>query len=42
MHSSTRAVARLRADVDALTRVIANCEARVIHERKVPTGEKRL
>jgi hypothetical protein len=37
-----RAVARLRADVDALTKVIANCEARVIHERKVPMAEKKL
>lgn len=37
-----RAVARLRADVDALTPVIANCEARVIHERKVPMAEKKL
>jgi hypothetical protein len=37
-----RAVQRLRADVDALAPVIANCEARVIHERKVPMAEKKL
>jgi hypothetical protein len=37
-----RAVQRLRADVDALVPVIANCEARVIHERKVPMAEKKL
>ena len=37
-----RAVQRLRADVDALTPVIANCEARVIHDRKVPMAEKKL
>jgi hypothetical protein len=37
-----RVVQRLRADVDALTPVIANCEARVIHERKVPMAEKKL
>jgi IS5 family transposase len=37
-----RAVQRLRADVDALTPVIANCEARVIQERKVPMAEKKL
>ena len=37
-----RAVQRLRADVDALASVIANCEARVIHERKVPMAEKKL
>lgn len=37
-----RAVQRLRADVDALTPVIANCEARVIHERKVPMADKKL
>jgi IS5 family transposase len=37
-----RAVQRLRADVDALATVIANCDARVIHERKVPMAEKKL
>ena len=37
-----RAVQRLRADVDALVPVIANCEARVIHERKVPMADKKL
>jgi len=37
-----RAVQRLRADVEALVPVIANCEARVIHERKVPMADKKL
>ena len=37
-----RAVQRLRADVDALAPVIANCEARVIHEREVPMAKKKL
>jgi hypothetical protein len=37
-----RAVQRLRADVDALAQVIANCEARVIHERKVAMVDKKL
>jgi hypothetical protein len=37
-----REAQRLRADVDMLTPVIANCEARVIHERKVPMAEKKL
>ena len=37
-----RAVQRLRADVDALVPVIANCEARVIYERKVPMADKKL
>jgi IS5 family transposase len=37
-----RAVQRLRADIDALARVIANCEARVIQERKVPMTDKKL
>ena len=37
-----RAMQRLRADVDALVPVIANCEARVIHEQKVPMAEKKL
>jgi len=37
-----RAVQRLRADVDALAPVIANCEARVIHEQKVPMADKKL
>jgi hypothetical protein len=40
--TAERAVQRLRADVDALLPVIANCEARVIHERKVPMAEKKL
>ncbi len=37
-----RAVNRLRTDVDALSTVIANCEARTIHDRKVPMAEKKL
>jgi hypothetical protein len=37
-----RAVQRLRTDVDALAAVIANCEARVIHEREVPMAKKKL
>ncbi len=37
-----RAVQHLRQDVDALVPVIANCEARVIHERKVPMADKKL
>jgi len=39
---AVRAVQRLRADVDALVPVIANCEARVIHEREVPVADKKL
>jgi len=37
-----RAVQRLRTDIDTLVPVIANCEARVIHERKVPMDQKKL
>jgi len=37
-----RAVQRLRLDVDALATVIANCQARVIHERNVPMADKKL
>jgi IS5 family transposase len=37
-----RAVCRLRADVDALAKVIANCEARVLLEAKVPMADKQL
>lgn len=37
-----RAVQRLRGDVDALAQVIANCEARVIQERKVAMADKKL
>jgi hypothetical protein len=37
-----RAVQRLRADLDTLTPVIANCEARVIHEQQVPMADKKL
>jgi IS5 family transposase len=37
-----RAVQRLRGDVDALAQVIANCEARVIQDRKVAIADKKL
>lgn len=37
-----RAVARLRDDIEALAKVISLCEARVMHDRKVPIGEKVL
>jgi len=37
-----RVVGRLQADLDALTKVSAACEARVIHEVKVPMSEKIL
>lgn len=37
-----RAVQRLRGDVDALAQVIANCDARVIQERKVAMADKKL
>jgi IS5 family transposase len=37
-----RAVARLRDDIAALAKVISHCEARVLHDRKVPIGEKVL
>jgi hypothetical protein len=37
-----RAVARLRDDIAALGKVISHCEARVLHDRKVPIGEKVL
>jgi IS5 family transposase len=37
-----RAVQRLRTDLDTLVPVIANCEARVIQERKVPMDQKKL
>lgn len=39
---AARAARRLRADVDALTPVIANCESRVLHELKVPMAAKKL
>ncbi len=39
---AARAVQRLRADVDALTPMIDNCESRVIHELKVPVAAKKL
>jgi len=37
-----RAVERLRADQDALRKVYAVCEARVLREEKVPISEKVL
>jgi IS5 family transposase len=39
---AARAVHRLRADIDALAKVIANCEARVLREEKVPMADKKL
>jgi hypothetical protein len=39
---AARVVQRLRADVDALEKVIANCEARVIYELDVPMADKKL
>ena len=39
---ATRVAVRLRADVDALAKVIEHCEARVIFEQKVPVAEKVL
>jgi IS5 family transposase len=39
---ATRAVGRLQTDLDALTTVIANCEARVLRDEKVPMSEKIL
>lgn len=39
---AARAVHRLRADLDALAKVIANCEARVLREEKVPMADKKL
>lgn len=37
-----RAVARVRDDISSLAKVIEHCEARVLHDRKVPVGEKVL
>ncbi len=37
-----RAVQRLEADLEALMQVIANCEARVLHDKKVPMADKKL
>ncbi len=37
-----RAVERLCADLDALEKVCAACEARVLHDKKVPMSEKVL
>jgi hypothetical protein len=42
MAKADRAVARLREDIGALAKVISHCEARVLHDRKVPIGEKVL
>ena len=39
---ATRVVARLASDVESLAKVIAQCEARVIHEAKVPAADKVL
>ena len=39
---ATRVVERWGADIDALAKVISHCEARVIHETKVPMVEKVL
>jgi hypothetical protein len=39
---AARVVQRLRADVDALEKVIVNCEARVIYELEVPMADKKL
>lgn len=39
---ASRVVVRLRADVEAIAKVISQCEARVIHETKVPMAEKVL
>jgi hypothetical protein len=37
---ATRVLNHLRADLDALAKVRATCEARVLHEEKVPMSEK--
>jgi len=37
-----RAVMRLRANLDALQKVCAACEARVLHDKKAPMSEKVL
>lgn len=37
-----RVVKQLRGDVEALAKIITNCEARVIHEQKVPMADKTL
>ena len=37
-----RAVERLRTDLEALHKVCAACESRVLHEKKVPMSEKVL
>ncbi len=39
---AARAIERLRADLDALAKVISNCEARVLREEKVPMSAKLL
>jgi hypothetical protein len=39
---AARAVRRMRDDVDALAKAIETCEARVVHEAKVPMADKQL
>ena len=39
---AVRAVARLRTDLDAVAKVIAQCEARVVYEQKTPMADKVL
>ncbi len=39
---AVRAVAQMRTDLTALAQVIANSNARVIHEQKVPMADKKL
>jgi IS5 family transposase len=39
---AVRVVERLRADVEALAKMISHCEARILAEGKVPTAEKIL
>ena len=37
-----RATLRLQEDLEALAKAIENCEARIVHETKVPMSEKQL
>lgn len=37
-----RATLRLQGDLEALAKAIENCEARIVHETKVPMSEKQL
>jgi|HubBroStandDraft_1064217.scaffolds.fasta_scaffold60144_1 Transposase DDE domain len=37
-----RTVQRLRTDLDSLAQVLANCEARVLHDKKVLMADKKL